>query len=69
MAASLAVPACHQAGNPAPAAFHEWRAAIFVWAALPPTSRKNASVCRQLLELRGHLGAAAALTAQEVAHG
>jgi hypothetical protein len=55
--------------NPAPAVLHEWRAAISVWAALPPTSPRNAAVCRQLLELQTRLGTEASLIAQEAAHG
>jgi hypothetical protein len=54
--------------NPVPVALHEWRAAVFVWAALPPGSRKEAAVCRHLLELQTRLGPEASLIAQEVAH-
>jgi hypothetical protein len=46
----------------------EWRAAVSVWAALPPNSPRNAAVCRQLLELQARLGTEASLFAQEVAH-
>jgi hypothetical protein len=54
--------------NPAPAVLREWRAAVSVWAALPPSSPRNAPVCRQLLELQTRLGSEAFLIAQEVAH-
>jgi hypothetical protein len=54
--------------NPAPAVLQEWRAAVSVWAALPPTSPKTPKVCRQLLELQARLGSEASLIAQEVAH-
>jgi hypothetical protein len=46
----------------------EWRAAVSVWAALPPTSPKTPKVCRQLLELQTRLGTEASLIAQEAAH-
>jgi hypothetical protein len=54
--------------NPAPAVLHEWRAAVFVWATLPPGSRKEPKVCRHLLELQVRLGSEVSLLAQEVAH-
>ena len=57
-----------QGGNPAPAVLHEWRAAVFVWAALPPGSRKHTLACKQLLELQARLGPEASLIAQEAAH-
>jgi hypothetical protein len=66
--ASHALSAPRSGCNPAPAALHEWRAAVSVWAALPPASAKNTKVCRQLLELRTRLGTEAAVLAQEVAH-
>ena len=63
--ASLAVVPRPLRRNPAPAALHEWRAAVSVWAALPPRSRKEAVVCRHLLELQTRLGSEASLIAQE----
>jgi hypothetical protein len=44
---------------------HEWRAAVFVWAALPPGSPRERTVCRHLLELQVRLGSEASLLAQE----
>jgi hypothetical protein len=54
--------------NPFPAVLHEWRAAVSVWAALPPGSPREPKVCRHLLELQVRLGSEACLLAQEVAH-
>jgi hypothetical protein len=54
--------------NPVPVALHEWRAAVSVWAALPPGSRKHTLACRQLLELQARLGPEAVLLAQEAAY-
>jgi hypothetical protein len=67
--ASHVLSAPREGCNPAAAALHEWRAAVSVWTALPPASPKNATVCRQLLELQTRLGSEASLVAQEVAHG
>jgi hypothetical protein len=67
--ATHALSAPRSGRNPAPAALPQWRAAVSVWAALPPASAKNTKVCRQLLELRTRLGSEAAFLAQEVAHG
>jgi hypothetical protein len=66
--AAHALSAPQEGCNPAPAALHEWRAAVSVWAALPPASPRNATVCRQLLELQTRLGSEASLIAQEAAH-
>jgi hypothetical protein len=46
--------------------YHEWSAALSIWAALPPGSRKEPAVCRQLLELRDRLGVPA--STMEAAH-
>jgi hypothetical protein len=54
--ATHALSAPREGRNPVPVALHEWRAAVFVWAALPPNSGKEVKVCRQLLELRSRLG-------------
>ncbi len=67
--ATHALSAPREGCNPAPAVLHEWRAAVFVWAALPPGSRKHTLACKQLLELQTRLGTEAALIAQEAAHG
>jgi hypothetical protein len=66
--ASHALSAPRSSCNPSPAALHEWRAAVFVWAALPPGSAREPKVCRHLLELQVRLGSEASLLAQEVAH-
>lgn len=67
-------PACLLAStrgrNPTPEAAaleQECLAALSIWAVLPPGSAKRARVCRQLIELRGRLDAAAAI-AEEVRH-
>jgi hypothetical protein len=63
-----ALSAPREGRNPSPAALHEWRAAVLVWAALPPGSPREPKVCRHLLELQVRLGDEASLLAQEVAH-
>ena len=57
--AALALFAPLQGCNPAPdtaALRHEWSAAIFVWAALPPGSPKEAKVRAHLAKLKARLG-------------
>jgi hypothetical protein len=69
MTTCLALSAPRSGCNPVPVALHEWRAAVFVWAALQPGSRKHALACKQLLELQTRLGTEASLIAQEADHG
>jgi hypothetical protein len=54
--------------NPATVALPEWKAAVSVWAGLPPYSTKDFKVCKHLLELQTRLGSEASLLAQEAAH-
>jgi hypothetical protein len=67
--ASHALSAPRPGCNPAPVALHEWKAALSVWAALPPYSTKGWKACKQLLELQTRLGSETSLIAQEAAHG
>jgi hypothetical protein len=66
--ATHALSAPREGCNPIPVALHEWRAAVFVWATLPPGSRRHTLACKQVLELQTRLGPEAVLLAQEAAH-